>query len=357
MIKAFITALLAVFLAFLSRREKNHSYFLLLAFVLLTSFLSLGYYWGNDVPTYEEWFESITNSGVPWWDFSSYDTFVLHDYGFVFIYLICKPLGFWGMRAVVFIIENAIVYRFIIKHVDRRWYWLAVFIYVFNPNFWALGSSMMRQWMAMCIVLYGADFLLEKKYIKYVVCVLIAASIHVSSLICMLLLPLSFLQQKTNIKRVVAFISIIVAYWILSPIFIDYVGLFLRAEELYMDYTDIHGSVGISNVGQLIIYTLLLYSSVKTKQRDGLFNWIVMLYSLILPLLSLGELSSRLGLYFTLFSIGIYPLYMGNPNIQKSQKTIIVTIVCAYLIYSFFVFFTSSTYNKYFGTYNTLIGI
>ena len=210
MINAFITALFAVFLAYLSRREKNHSYFLLLAFVLLTSFLSLGYYWGNDVPTYEEWFESIANSGVPWWDFSSYNTFYLHDYGFALFYLICKPLGFWGMRAVAFIIENAIIYRFIVKHVDRQYYWLAVFVYVFNPFFWALGSSMMRQWMAMCIVLYGADFLLEKKYIKYVVCVLIAASIHVSSMICLLLVPLSFLQQKPTKNRIVLFISVIV---------------------------------------------------------------------------------------------------------------------------------------------------
>lgn len=356
MINAFITALFAVFLAYLSRREKNHSYFLLLAFVLLTSFLSLGYYWGNDVPTYEEWFESIANSGVPWWDFSSYNTFYLHDYGFALFYLICKPLGFWGMRAVAFIIENAIIYRFIVKHVDRQYYWLAVFVYVFNPFFWALGSSMMRQWMAMCIVLYGADFLLEKKYIKYVVCVLIAASIHVSSMICLLLVPLSFLQQKPTKNRIVLFISVIVLYWLLSPYFIDYVELFLKAEEMYLDYTDYHGSFGISNIGQLIIYTWLLFLSVKSKQKDGLFNWIVMLNALILPLLSFGELSSRLGLYFSLFTIGVYPLFMANAHIQKTQKVIIISLVCSYLIYSFFVFFTSATYNKYFGTYNTLFG-
>lgn len=134
-----------------------------LAFVLLTAFLSLGYYWGNDVAKYEERFEYYSNSGIALFDFSQYGFIALKEFGFVFINLLCKPIGFWGMRAVLFILENAILYYFIVKHVDRKWYWLAVFIYVFNPNFWVLSSSMMRQWLAICIVVLATDFLSRNK--------------------------------------------------------------------------------------------------------------------------------------------------------------------------------------------------
>lgn len=356
MIDAFIIAIFAVFLAYQSSKEKKHSYCLLMAFILLTLFLSLGYYWGNDVTTYEEWYQSFVSSEVSWWDFSNYDSFTQHDYGFILINLLCKPFGFWGMRAIIFVFENAIIYNFVKKHVDKKYYWLAIFIYVFNPNFWVLGSSMMRQWLAMCIVLYGTEFLLKKRYVAFTLFVFIASSIHSSALICLSFIPLFNVQKKPTTTKVVFFISLIVLYWIFSPIFIGYVEFFLKAEELYLGYTETQGSFGITSVGRLLLYTVLLFYAVKTKQRDSFFNWIVMLYSLILPLLSLGELSSRLGYYFSLFTLGVYPLHMNNTQLPQKTRYIVIAIVCAYLIYSFIIFFQSPTYSRYFGTYHTIIG-
>ena len=172
MIQAFLVATLAVFLAFLGGREKKHSFFLFLAFVVLTAFLSLGYYWGNDVAKYEERFEFYRDSGISLFEFSQYGILALKELGFVFINLLCKPLGFWGMRALLFIVENAIIYYFIVNHVNRKWYWLAVFIYVFNPSFWVLSSSMMRQWLAICIIVQAVDSLLRNKKLLFVLLVL-----------------------------------------------------------------------------------------------------------------------------------------------------------------------------------------
>ena len=356
MIAAFVVAIIAVLLAFMCRREKQHSYLLLLSFVILTLFLSLGYYWGNDVVTYEKWFDSFENSGVSWWNFTQYDSFIQTEIGYICINLLCKPLGFWGMRALLFTIENAIIYAFIIRHVERRWYWLAVFIYVFNPNYWVLSSSMMRQWLAICVVMLSVEFLIRNKYIIFTLFVVLAFLFHLSAIICLILLPLSMFQKNATKKTIISFFIFLFFYYLLSPSFINYIGLYLQSEELYMGYTDTHGSFGISSVLIMFIYTIVLYYAVKTKQHDSLFSWIVMLYGLVLPLLSFGELSARLSYYFAIFTIGSFPLFIGNSEIRIQYRVWITAIVCMLYLYNFILFFQSPTWVDSYGTYQTIIG-
>ncbi len=357
MIPALITAIIAVFLAFLSRNEKKHSYFLLLSFAVLTAFLSLGYYWGNDVATYETWFDGFEKSGIAWWNFSQYDYFTQKEYGFICINLLLKPFGFWGMRAVLFFIENAIVYYFIKTHVNKKWYWLAVFVYVFNPNFWVLSSSMMRQWLAMCVVLLSVMNLEKGKKIRYLLLLILAFSIHFSAIAALAILPIYILQKKNSMQSFVILIVILIGFWLLSPIFIDYVVLFLKAEAFYqLGYMDTHGGIGITSIAFLLIYIFILYCSIKANQQKNLPCWIVVLAALVMPLLSYGELISRIGFYFSIFTLAAFPLFMANPKIDKLTKNSVISVVILYDLYLFYLFFHNPMWIKSFGTYHTIIG-
>lgn len=357
MTSAFLTALIAVLFAYIGRKERNHSYLLCIAFVILTVFLSLGYYWGNDVATYEVWYQGFKSSGISWWNFSQYGSFTQKEYGFVFLNLLSKSLGFWGMRAVLFTIENAIIYTFIVKHVDHRWYWLAVFIYVFNPNFWVLSSSMMRQWLAICIVILGVMCLEKGKILYYFLLSLFAFTVHFSAIVSLAFWPLSVLQNKNSMSSFFVLTVGLIVFWIMSPIFIDYVVLFLRTEDFYqLSYMDTHGGVGITSISFMIIYTFILFCSIKAKQRYNLSCWILILTALVMPLLSYGELISRIGYYFSIFSIAAFPMFMNNPTVDKITKNGLISIVVVYYIYSFFLFFNSPTWIKSYSTYQTLIG-
>lgn len=354
MISALFIAIFAVLLAFLGRNEKKHSFFLLSAFVLLTTFLSLGYYWGNDVSRYEERFDYLTNHSVSLFNFSEYGLIALKEYGFVFINLLCKPLGFWGMRAVLFILENAIIYYFILRHVDKKWYWLAVFIYVFNPNLWALSSSMMRQWLAICLVILAVEFLLSNKLILFIIFVVLASTIHISALVCFIFWPLSIIQKNPNKGYVGYFLIILLIYYIVSPLFISTLSELLTEEDLYMGYTSRRGGVGITAVGRMIIYLIMLNSALNYNSKDKLLFWIVLLYGFVLPLLSFGELSSRIGYYFTVFTIVVYPSYMAHSSKGSAGKNVLIGIVCAYFMYMFFSFFTGPTYSGAYYTYRMI---
>lgn len=355
MISAFIVAVIAVFLSYLNGQKKENNFFLLAAFILLTTFLSLGYYWGNDVATYEERFERYSDSGIALFDFSQYGILAYKELGFVFINILCKPLGFWGMRTVLFVIENAIIYYLITKRVNKKWYWLAVFIYVFNPNFWVLSSSMMRQWLAICIVFLSIDFLLRGKYLKSGLLIFLASTIHLTAIVNLVFIPLFFLQRNSTKAHVFVFLLILFVYYLFSPFFISSLANFLISEEdYYMVYTSSHGGVGISGVGRLAIYILLLYSAIKYNYKDKLFNWIIMLYGFVLPLLSFGELSARLGLYFTVCTIIVYPSFMNLSNHNKLGKSVLVGVACSYLVYLFYLFFTGPTYSGAYYNYRIL---
>lgn len=73
--------------------------------------------------------------------------------------------------------EISVYYWFIKKYIPKEWYWFAVFIYVFNPNFMLTQSSMMRQTLAMCIVLLSIPYIYKKGHhcsVIYFICLIVS---------------------------------------------------------------------------------------------------------------------------------------------------------------------------------------
>ena len=353
MIPAFFIALLAVIIALIGGTKKNYNHWLLVSFAILTVFLCLGYYWGSDVERYEQRFLYYADSGITAFDFSEYDYLSRSEFGFVFINLICKPLGYWGMRAVLFFLENAIIYYFIINHVDKKWYWLAVFVYVFNPYFWVLSSSMMRQWLAICLCLLSVEFLLRGKKLFYFITILIASTIHLTALVCLLYLPIYYIAKSRSYNIVFTFL-LVLFYFTFVLFFRDYLILFLNTEDIYTAYTDVTTGVGISSIARLLLYIYILYVAIKQQFKDRLLNWIVVLYALTLPLLSYSQLVSRIGLFFTSSTIATYPIFISQAKVGGLFKKALLVLVCSYLLYLFYVFFTGPTFYSSYYHYNTL---
>ena len=120
MLETYIISIIAIFLAYWSKYDKFR-WGLPLAFVVITTFLSLGYEWGNDVPTYERVFERYTNSSYSLFDFQTYE--YLNDkseFGWVLINQLCGGIGFYGMRAILFSFENLIIYLIIKRVVHNK---------------------------------------------------------------------------------------------------------------------------------------------------------------------------------------------------------------------------------------------
>lgn len=352
----YIVSIFSILLAFTGRKESNR-YALPLAFVIITAFLSLGYMWGNDVPTYEAWFNQYKDSGTGLFEFSNYIFLNLKlEFGWVFINLLCKKLGFWGMRAILFAVENYIIYQLISKHVPRNMWWFSVFVYTVNPFFMILSSSMMRQWLAMCIIIYAVEFLLKGKRLRYVIFVIIAATIHKSSIICLPIAALPHIVDKFSSKLVLTSLLVYAIYFIASNYFVENITAFLNTEEMYNNYTDsmYSSGIGILNIIIVAIYILMCSSLSDIEHNQKLYLAILLCFAFVLPLYFYSGLAARLSFYFTIFTIAAYPIYYSQSKQPKIIRFAILGLAAAILIYKNIIFWNDPSWLSSFGNYTTL---
>lgn len=354
MVEAYIVSIIAILLAYRARFERYQKA-LPWAFVIITIFLSLGYMWGNDVPTYELWF----------WNFTEYKPFdfdsivILSDkseYGYVLINQLCKPIGFWGMRAVLFAFENYVIYQLVKRTVPREYYWLALFVYTFNPYFMILSSSMMRQWLAMCIVILGFLYLEKRRWILYIALVLLASTIHRSSIICLPLVVLPYITYKFKKSHLILIIPALAAYYVFSGYVVQYVVGWLMTEDMYTNYTDsmYSSGVGIMAILHLLIYVFMFANISQIDKEKRIYIAVLICFGLILPLYNFSGLASRLGFYFTVFTICAYPLFFKQSQLDKSYKTALIIAVIVVILYSNILFYADPVWLYHFGKYTTL---
>lgn len=160
MIETIVIGLICVCLAYLGRYRRL-SWGFGAAMTILFVFLAIRYEWGNDYRQYIDKF--IVYNSIDEFNYS--DPNERWEVGWIFLYRIFKPFGFFSLVIVLTAFEISVYYWFIKKYIPKEWYWFAVFIYVFNPNFMLTQSSMMRQTLAMCIVLLSIPYIYKKKVI------------------------------------------------------------------------------------------------------------------------------------------------------------------------------------------------
>ena len=102
------------------------------------------YDYGNDYMPYYNVYKQVTSyrfdlSGILAGDY-------FREPGWVLLCWFFKPIGgFFMMVAVLNLIENMLVYRTIKIYVEKKWWPLSVFIYLFSTSLYLLNFSMMRQ--------------------------------------------------------------------------------------------------------------------------------------------------------------------------------------------------------------------
>lgn len=355
MIEAYITSVIAIFLAYIARSERL-KFALPMSFIVITVFLSLGYEWGNDVPTYFSWFEGYTRYSL--FDFRSYeDLNRKSEFGWVFINQLCAPIGFYGMRAVLFCFENYVIYSLVKRIVPRNYYWFAVLVYTMNPNFMILGSSMMRQWLAMCIVVLAFLHLEKKHWVVYIVLILISFSIHRSSLICLPFIFLPRLADKYRKGLMVALIPFFLLYYFLSDYWVGYLVGMLESDDMYSNYTssEYSSGVGLLSIIQFFIFIFMFYNIQHIEKNKRIYIAVLMAFGLILPIYNYSGLAARLGYYFTVFTIGAYSLFVGQTKLPSLVKVTFVASIIVLTIFNNIMFFINPMWFMFFGKYTTLM--
>lgn len=355
MFATFIISSIAICFAYLAQFKK-FKYGLEFAFIILTTFVAVRFNWGNDYLGYLEIFQRICSYASTEEAFR----FEVVEFGWVFLNRLFKPLGFFGLTIALTIFEYFVLYRFVKRYVPKEWFWLAVFIFTFNPAFLLVTSSMMRQFLAMTIVLISIKYIFRRKWYVALLFVILASSFHASALILLPFCYIGFISFPiSRMNAVVIFAVYLVLHFSAATLFKDYFFSILALEqfdkyEVYVADVSKEGDIGLGVVFNMILLFLILLNH-KYQYPEVRLLFLLFFISNIFSLFgTIAPLTVRLGYYFAIFMIVVYPwLFITMKKNLWLYMIIIVYIVIT--VRGFFQFFNSAgIWFKHFYSYQTI---
>ena len=349
-------SILSLLLAFLASKN-SYKYGLELCFILLTFIGAIHYMYGNDYLNYMLMFEDAR--------YLTFSEESLHlffrDPGWIFLCLLFRPFGFFALVIFLNIVQNYIYYRIIKIQVERKWWWLAVFIYVFSTNYYLLNFSMMRQGLAISLIV-ASFFLMEyRRYVAAAALVIFASFVHATSIIAVpFLLVIPFLK---NI-RFFLFIYVILFLFLFFVRDSAY-SFFLRLSltENLNEYSTMYQGqsrlqFGIGFLIDITTFLVIIIVSYRNKSIPPKYIQVAGYFSagyLLMPLQSVNLMVGRLGYYFSVSSIVAIPYFYKL--LKKEPRIILLSLFLLIKVYRYYLFFNVGPFaESYSQSFTTIFG-
>ena len=333
---------------------------MLFGFVLLALFFSLrSTSYGNDLATYESHFNEMT------WDSLNYlDDKSSAEISWVFLNLFLKPIGFRG-----FIFFNTfflcwVMYYLIKRFVPKKWWWFAVFLFLFDTNQFLLNLSMLRQSMAISVVALSIVMMVDNKRVYSVLFMLLACTIHRTAYIMIPFLLISMLHNMkllrwSVISVVIAVVALVFSAEAFMPLLYDILSTELVHDaygEYLNEFEDTARSFGMGLILQIMAATPMLVAWKDMEIFPRKMVLFFMFYFLFCFAALYLSLLFRFGYYFVVWGNLAYPIAYTLIAHRKKKYKILNSISISFLsvcvLYSYYVFFTDSTYSKFYSNFH-----
>ena len=339
----FITTLFC----YTDTKSKSNKGLILSALVVMV-FGGLRYGYGSDYPSYLRGFLELMNYSFGD-DFSSIRT----EIGWNYINVLCQPIGFFGMVFILTAFETIVIYRFIGKYVAPQYHWIANICYTLNTNMMLLGFSMMRQFLAMCIILLAIDNIIKKKWIIAIIVVFIAGLFHATAFI---LIPFCFVGYLGDIKdnrKWIPFFAIFVLFmYFFGGLVFESLLPNVLTLAVFNDYGDELGNddgksmFSIARIYEAGLFTSLMLVYNRHSASERCLDLLNSVGYLLASLITIVSLAGRISLYFGLVGIAVIPSiikYISNKQIRFG----FVAVYIVFLLYRFVVFFNEPIWESY----------
>lgn len=334
-------------------------------FVIVTIIGMIHYDYGNDYMSYYELFNQVTSVNFDWKGIINGDYY--HEPGWALLCWFFKPIGgFFMMVAVLNLVQNIIVYRFIKKYVDKNWWAVAVFIYLFATSLYLMSFSMMRQSFALIVFLGMWKYIEDRKWWIPLVVFLLLSFIHSSAIT---LLPFAFwgyFPVRNGKLTAVSYVLLLLILWFSKNILNDIFSYALTlsddfsqyAETYYNGKTELKLGFGfILNMIPFVLSILFLFDSAQNCSiSQKLIVSLAAISYMVTPFSQIIPLAGRLGMYFSIYKIGAIPLIYSNIRIPVIRYSLLG--VCLFMIfYDYVIFFSSPVWVEKYTEFHTIFDV
>lgn len=357
-----ITSLIALFLTYLDScgRMRNG---MKIGFILVTILGAIHYDYGNDYMPYLNLYNEVTS-----YQFSLANILnglYYREPGWVLLCWLFKPIGgFYMMVAVLNIIQNYIVYKFIKSNVDSNWWWFAIFIYLFSTSFYLMSFSMMRQEFVMIVFLGLWKYIRERKWLIPTIVLLCCSFIHSSSIILLPFVFWGFIPSNGVKPLGVVYVILLLLLWFFRDVLDSIFEFFTMTDDSLMDYVDTYEDdankvlkLGLGFIINMIPFVLsVLFILRKDKDSSNEMKKLVALSAIsfmVAPFAQIIQLAGRIGIYFGIFSIGSVPLIYSKVknNIMRYGLTSLYLFI---VLFDYIRFFRSEVWADKYTEFNTI---
>ena len=247
---------------------------------------------------------------------------------------------------ILFALTSIIIYLLFYKSFeDNSKIWILSITIFFIAGFFFESMNLVRQFVAMALIIFAHKFLFEKgkkKYLWYIF-IIIATLIHTISLVYLVLVLLK--KRKINIVFVVLITLITV---LLGDAIVRYGYDFFRSIDIsniqkYATYFRRAGDFSWSMfLTETILYAFLYFFNKKdeTDVKKNLYTNVQALAVIFIILSSKIGLFSRMAGLFTMFQMISIPYFLSekkNFNIKIKQKEINIRNICLITIIALYI--------------------
>lgn len=297
---------------------------------------------GNDTQMYLNLFR---NCAVQKWQFLTLNEYFEKGYlvlNILISYISKNPRFFMVIMSAIM---NYCCYRFIKE--NSKNYYLSTLMYVCFLFFYT-SMTMMRQFLAFCIMLLGIKFAKEKKPVLFVLTTFFASLFHSSVWLTLLYYPI-YNMKYTRKKALLIIILGVLIMFNLGPI-INYIFDFLGRVNYYDSRL---GSESISNVIYAVMYftfyIFVIYESRKKKSKE--INSMYLLSILVTATINLVAIRmniiSRAAFYFNFLTIISLPNIIEQNVINISNKRVVEFLLILFLtVYSSSIIYLKPEWNS-----------
>lgn len=291
-------------------------------FTLLFAVSACRYRVGNDYTRYEEFFHLIPLKQV-----------VPTEFGFNRIVLLMQFLFGIDTKLTIFALFAFVTVFFMVKAVyDQSENFLFSFFLFMTLSYYFQSLNTVRYYLAWAVAVFSMKYVLKKQYGRFILLILLTATIHKSVL---LVIPV-YILANFPWKRWQIFVLAVVSA---SGIFLK--DLYLKAVVLlypsYENTSYLDGGTSVINIVRIIgvlVFTLIYYRQAIAEDKQNRFYFQLNIFALLLYLCGsfIPEIS-RVGYYMTAGHIFLLPSVIAKIESRKQRRFWAVVIVLAAVLY------------------------
>lgn len=266
------------------------------------------------------------------------------DKGFIVFRIILKSLIgnnyhlYFGIIAAISLLCVASIYR---KYSCN--FAMSMFLFLASSDYIQWTHNGMRQFLAVCIVFAATDLLLRKKYVPYILIVLLASTIHATAL---LMIPVCFIVQgrSWNLRSVLFTVAVLIAInfsGALSDFIVDFM-----MDTQYGNEVDQFLATGGTNILRVVVFSIppvlaLAFRRYLDASRQPILDLsanmsIVSMGAYIISAVTSGIFVGRIPIYFSLYNYILLPWLVENVFEKRSQKFVYAVIIACYVFFYYY---------------------